>query len=277
MPVADRRALLDLVEPFIAELWNNGWESWADRFWPGIVNWIQVTNKSREPEDMRQRARDWLQRRWSEARDLNLAVEERRRVVRDSTRSFSWYDPNAGYSVLSDTERRALLDEVEGAVRQLWDDAWGSWAIAYWPNSAPDLRDSPVASTALRSSPRSPALPQTTSDDLDANPDYEEPDRKGKHRAKRSATPLFFPSSPHASSPEFVPPDEASAIRTPPLKLRLRLRAPAASSAPAVGQATAGLATTPVDVLTCEPSLAASGKTLYGEGDLGTRPVQKLN
>ncbi|KIY48699.1 hypothetical protein FISHEDRAFT_73391 [Fistulina hepatica ATCC 64428] len=236
MPVADRRALLDLVEPFIAELWNNGWESWADRFWPGIVNWIQVTNKSREPEDMRQRARDWLQRRWSEARDLNLAVEERRRVVRDSTIIFM--DPNTGYSVLSDTERRALLDEVEGA---------------------------------------SPALPQTTSDDLDADPDYKEPDRKGKHRAKRSATPLFFPSSPHASSPEFVPPDEASAIRTPPLKLRLRLRAPAASSAPAVGQATAGLATTPVDVLTCEPSLAASGKTLYGEGDLGTRPVQKLN
>ncbi|KIY47586.1 hypothetical protein FISHEDRAFT_74527 [Fistulina hepatica ATCC 64428] len=224
MPVADHHALLDLVEPFIAELWNDGWESWADRFWPGIVSRIQVANESREPEDMRQRARNWLRRRWSEARDLNLAVEEHRRVIRDSTIIFM--DPDAGYSVLLDTER------------------------------APDLRDSPVASTALRSSPRSPALPQTTSDDLDANPDYEEPDRKGKRRAKRSATPLFFPSSPHASSPEFVPPDEASATRTPPLKLQLRLRAPAALSAPAVGQATAGLATMPVDVLTREPSLA---------------------
>ncbi|KIY48696.1 hypothetical protein FISHEDRAFT_73388 [Fistulina hepatica ATCC 64428] len=246
MPVADRRALLDLVEPFIAELWNDGWESWANQFWPGIINRIQVTNESWEPEDMRQCARDWLRRRWSEARDLNLAVEERRRVIRDSTIIFM--DPDAGYSVLSDTERRALLDEFEGAVRQLWDDAWGSWAIAYWPNSAPDLRDSPVASTALRSSPQSPALPQTTSDDLDTDPDYKEPDRKGKRRAKRSATPLFFPSSPHASSPEF---DTASQA-----KLRLRLRAPAASSAPAVGQATAGLATTPVDVPTREPSLA---------------------
>ncbi|KIY48928.1 hypothetical protein FISHEDRAFT_73143 [Fistulina hepatica ATCC 64428] len=254
MPVADRCALLDLVEPFIVKLWNNGWESWADRFWPGIINRIQVANESREPEDMRQRAHDWLRRHWSEARDLNLAVEERHRVVRDSTIIFM--DPDAGYLVLSDTEWRALLDEVEGAVRQLWDDAWGSWAIAYWPNSTPDLRDSPVASTALRSSPQSPALPQTTSDDLDADPDYEEPDRKGKRRAKRSATPLFFPSSPHALSPEFVSPDEASAIRTPPLKLRLHLQAPTASSAPAVGQATAGLATTPVDVPTREPSLA---------------------
>ncbi|KIY48640.1 hypothetical protein FISHEDRAFT_73466 [Fistulina hepatica ATCC 64428] len=254
MPVTDHRALLDLVEPFIAELWNDSWESWADRFWPGIVNRIQVANESWEPEDMRQRARDWLRRHWSEARDLNLAVEEHRRVVRDSTIIFM--DPDAGYSVLSDTEWQALLNEVKGAIRQLWDDALGSWAIAYWPNSAPDLRDSPVASTALRSSPQSPALPQTTSDDLDADPDYEEPDRKGKRRAKRSTTPLFFPSSPHASSPEFMPPDEASAIRTPPLKLRLRLRAPAASSAPAIGQATAGLATTPVDVPTREPSLA---------------------
>ncbi|KIY50107.1 hypothetical protein FISHEDRAFT_72027 [Fistulina hepatica ATCC 64428] len=254
MPVTDRRALLDLVEPFIAELWNDGWESWADRFWPGIINWIQVANELWELEDMRQHACDWLRRRWSEARDLHLAVEEHRCVVRDSTITFM--DPDAGYLVLSDTERRALLNEVEGAVRQLWDDAWGSWAIAYWPDSAPDLRDLPVASTALCSSPRSPALPQTTSDNLDANPNYEEPDRKGKHRAKRSATPLFFPSSPHASLPEFVPPDEASVTRTPPLKLRLHLRAPAASSAPAVGQATAGLATTPVDVPTREPSLA---------------------
>ncbi|KIY46353.1 hypothetical protein FISHEDRAFT_75690 [Fistulina hepatica ATCC 64428] len=255
MPVADRRALLDLVEPFIAELWNDGWESWADRFWPGIVNRIQVANESREPEDMRQRARDWLRRRWSEARDLNLTVEERRRVVRDSTIAFM--DPDAGYSVLLDAERRALLDEVEGAVRQLWDDSWGLWAYAYWPTSAPTLRDSPGASTALRDSPRSPALPLSISDDLDADPDYEEPDRKGKRRAKRSATPLFFPSSPHASSPEFVPSDKMSATRTPPLKLRLRLRAPAASSAPAVGQATAGHATTPVDIPTREPSQAA--------------------
>ncbi|KIY46757.1 hypothetical protein FISHEDRAFT_75367 [Fistulina hepatica ATCC 64428] len=255
MPVADRRALLDLVEPFIAELWNDGWESWADRFWPGIVDRIRVANESRELEEMRQRACDWLQRHWSEARDLNLTVEERRRVVHDSTIAFM--DPDAGYSVLLDAERRALLDEVEGAVRQLWDDSWGLWAYTYWPTSAPTLRDSPEASTALRDSPRSPALPLSISDDLDADPDYEEPDRKGKRRAKRSVTPLFFPSSPHTSSPEFVPSDEVSATRTPPLKLRLCLRAPAASSAPVVGQATAGHATTPVDIPTREPSQAA--------------------
>ncbi|KIY52101.1 hypothetical protein FISHEDRAFT_70056 [Fistulina hepatica ATCC 64428] len=116
----------------------------------------------------------------------------------------------------------------------------------------PSLHESAVASAAPHDSPSAFGSPLPTPDDSNADPDYEEPDRKGKHHAKKSVTPLFFPSSPHTSSLEFELPDTASATRTPPLKLQLHPWAPVAVPLPAAGQAT-----TPVDVPAHEPSQVA--------------------
>ncbi|KIY44745.1 hypothetical protein FISHEDRAFT_77155, partial [Fistulina hepatica ATCC 64428] len=134
----DCRALLDEIAPSVQGLWQAEWVSWAPALWPTFTLPPRDTpgvgsarqSRSPNPEEIHDRALADVRACWAEVRDIALPLERRRHIARFTAEELQ--DPCSQYGVLSPKLRRALLEEISGAARDIWDATWNSWDQDFW-------------------------------------------------------------------------------------------------------------------------------------------------
>ncbi|KIY47584.1 hypothetical protein FISHEDRAFT_74521 [Fistulina hepatica ATCC 64428] len=141
----DCRALLDKIAPSVQGLWQADWVSWAPALWPmfalppcntpGVGSARQ--SHSPNPEEIHDRALADVRACWAEVRDIVLPLERRRHIACFTAEELQ--DPRSQYGVLSPKLRRALLEEISGATRDIWDAMWNSWDQDFWSGSTVEL------------------------------------------------------------------------------------------------------------------------------------------